>query len=89
MSIPEHRAEELAPRTEDRSHDVAQATPKGSWLLVGGLMTQVHASLRGYSSRATEDVDVLVVLVDIMANTSNSSKTLDGISTCGYYRDSD
>lgn len=52
MGIPEYRVEEaiLAWKTV---LDVAQATPRGSWLLVGGLMTQVHAGVRGRSSRAT------------------------------------
>ena len=80
MTIPEHRVEEFAPAWKTVL-DVAQATPKGSWLLVGGLMTQVHAGLHGYSSRATEDVDVLV---DIMADTSNVSKITSSLRGLGF-----
>jgi hypothetical protein len=80
MSIPEHRVEEFVPAWKTVL-DVAQATPKGSWLLVGGLMTQVHAGLHGYSSRATEDVDVLV---DIMANASNASKIISSLKDLGF-----
>ncbi len=80
MNIPEYRVEELIPAWKTVL-DVAQATSKGSWLLVGGLMTQVHAGLHGYSSRATEDVDVLV---DIMANTSNASKTISSLKDMGF-----
>ena len=80
MAIPKHRVDEIVPAWKTVI-DVAQATPKGSWLLVGGLMTQVHAGLHGYSSRATEDVDVLV---DIMANTSNISKVTLSLKDLGF-----
>ena len=50
--------------------ELADTLPAGSWMLVGGLMTQAHAMLAGYSSRATTDVDVLI---DVMAS-SNRAK---------------
>lgn len=80
MGIPEYRVEEaiLAWKTV---LDVAQATPRGSWLLVGGLMTQVHAGVRGRSSRATQDVDMLV---DIMADAANASRITSSLKGLGF-----
>jgi predicted nucleotidyltransferase len=80
MNIPEYRVEELIPAWKTVL-DIVQVTPKESWLLVGGLMTQVHAGLHGYSSRATEDVDVLV---DIMANVSNASTIISSLKDLGF-----
>lgn len=41
--------------------EVATATPRGSWTLVGGLMVHVHAIRAGIeSTRPTRDVDVLL-----------------------------
>ncbi len=53
--------------------DVAQSLPLGSWTLVGGLMTKVHALLEGYESRATVDVDMLV---DVMSSNANISRVV-------------
>lgn len=48
--------------------EVADATPDRSWVLVGGMMTQLHA-LRGRvnASRPTTDVDLLINLEAIAA----------------------
>lgn len=43
--------------------DISELVPQDSWMLVGGLMTQVHAGLAGLASRATDDVDVLASLI--------------------------
>ncbi|MBQ9004366.1 MAG: hypothetical protein IJ087_21205, partial [Eggerthellaceae bacterium] len=48
--------------------DISELVPQDSWMLVGGLMTQVHAGLAGMRSRATDDVDMLV---DVMASPRN------------------
>lgn len=80
MSMPEYKVEELVPAWKTVL-DVAQATPKGSWLLVGGLMTQVHAGIHRRSSRATQDVDMLV---DIMASSSNAAKIISSLKSLGF-----
>lgn len=61
--------------------DIALATEPGSWILVGGLTTQVHAGLAGYASRATKDVDLLV---DLMASSANVSKVTKGLESLGF-----
>ena len=33
--------------------DISELVPQDSWMLVGGLMTQVHAGLAGLASRGT------------------------------------
>lgn len=50
-------------------------------MLVGGLMTQAHAMLAGYSSRATTDVDVLI---DVMASSANVGKVVRGLESIGF-----
>lgn len=41
--------------------EIAEATPRGSWVLVGGLMVHVHALRAGIATmRPTRDVDVLL-----------------------------
>lgn len=52
-----------------------------SWTLIGGLMTQAHAMIAGYQSRATMDVDVLV---DVMASTSNISAVVKQLESMGF-----
>lgn len=54
---------------------------EGSWMLVGGLMTQAHAMIAGHQSRATVDVDVLV---DVMASTSNISAMVRQLEGMGF-----
>ena len=61
--------------------DLSELVPSESWLLVGGLMTQVHAGLAGLSSRATDDVDVLV---DVLAHGSNTGKVIRGLEQLGF-----
>lgn len=47
--------------------ELAAATPRGSWVLVGGLMVHLHALRAGVeATRPTSDVDVLL---DIRSNT--------------------
>lgn len=48
--------------------NIAEIASEASWLLIGGLMVQVHAGLAGCTSRATEDVDMLI---DVMSSTEN------------------
>ena len=67
MSIGTHEVTESIPAWRTVL-DMAESAPKGSWMLVGGLMTQVHAGIAGPVSRATADVDVLV---DLLANSRN------------------
>lgn len=50
-------------------------------MLVGGLMTQAHAMLAGYESRATQDIDLLI---DVMANTSNISMVVRQLQVMGF-----
>jgi hypothetical protein len=52
-----------------------------SWVLVGGLMTQAHASLNGLTSRATSDVDVLV---DLMASSANAKTVIRSLGCLGF-----
>lgn len=61
--------------------NIAEVAPESSWLLVGGLMVQVHAGLAGYDSRATKDVDMLI---DVMASTSNVSSTIRALENLGF-----
>ncbi|WP_143412118.1 hypothetical protein [Arabiibacter massiliensis] len=61
--------------------DVAASAPQGSWILVGGLMTQAHAALCGRTSRATKDVDVLV---DLIAHPSNVSGVMQSLRRLGF-----
>lgn len=61
--------------------DVAKSLPLGSWTLVGGLMTKVHALLEGYESRATVDVDMLV---DVMSSTANISRVVACLRNLGF-----
>ena len=50
-------------------------------MLVGGLMTQVHAGLAGFASRATDDVDVLV---DVLASSRNVSAVIRSLEKMGF-----
>jgi hypothetical protein len=52
-----------------------------SWLLVGGLMVQMHAMIAGYQSRATKDIDMLV---DVMADTSNVKQVITTLERIGF-----
>jgi len=61
--------------------ELAGALPADSWMLVGGLMTQAHAMLAGYESRATRDIDMLV---DVMASTSNISAVIKRLQAGGF-----
>ena len=61
--------------------DLSEVVPNESWMLVGGLMTQVHAGLAGFSSRATDDLDVLV---DVLARGSNVATVIRGLEQLGF-----
>ena len=61
--------------------DIAEAVPEGSWMLVGGLMTQVHAGLAGFSSRATTDVDMLV---DVLSDSRNIGMVVCSLKSLGF-----
>ena len=61
--------------------DISEHVPKDSWMLVGGLMTQVHAGLAGYASRATVDVDVLV---DVLASPHNVNAVIRSLERMGF-----
>ena len=56
--------------------DISELVPQDSWMLVGGLMTQVHAGLAGLASRATDDVDVLV---DVLASSRNVNAVIHSL----------
>ena len=57
--------------------ELGDGLPEGSWALVDGLMTQAHAMIAGYQSRATVDVDV-------MASTSNISAVIKQLESMGF-----
>ncbi len=61
--------------------ELGDGLAEGAWMLVGGLMTQAHAMIAGYQSRATVDVDVLV---DVMASTSNISAVVGQLESMGF-----
>ena len=61
--------------------DISDLVPQDSWMLVGGLMTQVHAGLAGLSSRATVDVDVLV---DVLASSRNVGAVVRSLEKMGF-----
>ena len=61
--------------------DISEIVPQGSWILVGGLMTQVHAGLAGLDSRATNDVDMLV---DLLASPRNANVVIRSLEKMGF-----
>lgn len=61
--------------------DIAELAPQDSWMLVGGLMTQVHAGLTGLGSRATSDVDLLV---NLLASSRNVSAVIRPLESLGF-----
>ena len=61
--------------------DISELVPQDSWMLVGGLMTQVHAGLAGLASRATDDVDVLV---DVLASSRNVNAVIHSLEKMGF-----
>lgn len=61
--------------------ELADELPTGSWMLVGGLMTQAHAMLAGYESRATKDIDVLI---DVMSSSANIPAVLRQLQFMGF-----
>ena len=80
MSIGTHKVTESVPAWKTVL-DMAELVPQGSWMLVGGLMTQVHAGLAGLASRATDDVDVLV---DVLASSRNVNAVVRPLEKMGF-----
>lgn len=68
-------------RPWDSVIEISNQIPMESWMLVGGLMTQAHAMLAGYESRATHDIDVLI---DVMASVSNVSCVVKKLQEMGF-----
>jgi hypothetical protein len=44
-------------------YDVADANIQDAWMLIGGLMVQLHAIMGGFEVRPTTDMDLLVDLM--------------------------
>ena len=62
--------------------EIAAALPVGSWMLVGGLMVQLHAHAAGVDLvRPTDDVDALV---DVMAAGVTVSTIADRLRAIGF-----
>ena len=62
--------------------EVAAVLPAGSWVLVGGLMVQLHARAAGVDVvRPTDDVDALV---DVMAEGVTVSSVADRLCGLGF-----
>lgn len=62
--------------------ELAEALPVGSWVLVGGLMVQVHARAAGIDAvRPTDDVDVLI---DVMADDAGVQKVAAVLQGLGF-----
>ncbi|MBQ9042055.1 MAG: hypothetical protein IJ111_04490 [Eggerthellaceae bacterium] len=80
MSIGMFRVTEAIPAWKTVL-DISDLVPQDSWMLVGGLMTQVHAGLAGLSSRATVDVDVLV---DVLASSRNVGAVIRSLEKMGF-----
>ena len=68
-------------RPWDTVGEISDLIPMESWMLVGGLMTQAHAMLAGYESRATHDINVLI---DVMASASNVSYVVKKLQEVGF-----
>lgn len=80
MSIGTFRATEAIPAWKTVL-DISELVPQDSWMLVGGLMTQVHAGLAGMRSRATDDVDMLV---DVLASARNIGAVTRSLEKMGF-----
>jgi hypothetical protein len=62
--------------------DVVQATDANDWVLVGGLMVQLHAYRASIPPpRATKDVDLIV---DVVANNSSVSGVATALKQIGF-----
>lgn len=80
MSIGTFKVTEAIPAWKT-VFDISDLVPHDSWMLVGGLMTQVHAGLAGLSSRATDDVDMLV---DVLASSRNVGAVIRSLEKMGF-----
>lgn len=80
MSIETLKTSELITPLS-RLLDIAEAVAPASWVLVGGLMVQVHAGLAGVESRVTRDVDLLI---DLMASPNNARNVVQGLEGIGF-----
>lgn len=61
--------------------DIAEAVDPSSWVLVGGLMVQMHASMGGLESRATKDVDLLI---DVLSPSSSIKGVVRSLAKLGF-----
>lgn len=62
--------------------DVIEATDTDDWVLVGGLMVQLHARRTGIPPpRATKDVDLVV---DVVANNSGVTSIASALTKIGF-----
>lgn len=62
--------------------EVAEAVPGQSWVVVGGLMTHVHARLVGVQPpRTTDDVDVLL---DVVAGRASATTVAGALRQLGF-----
>ncbi len=62
--------------------DVIEATDTHDWVLVGGLMVQLHARRAGIPApRATKDVDLVV---DVVANNSGMTSIASALTRIGF-----
>lgn len=59
--------------------DLSRATKDDAWVLVGGLMVQVHAALNKRISRATKDVDMLINLMVQGSSVKSIVKALEDL----------
>jgi hypothetical protein len=60
---------------------VADAKIQDAWMLVGGLMVQLHAIMGGFEARPTTDMDLPV---DLMSDRRGVSKIRGALSTHGF-----
>lgn len=60
---------------------VAEAIGTSNWVLVGGLMVQLHALRAGVRTRVTKDVDILV---DLMAGRASVSTLVARLEAAGF-----
>jgi hypothetical protein len=62
-------------------YDVADANIQDAWMLIGGLMVQLHAIMGGFEVRPTTDMDLLV---DLMSDRRGVSKIRGVLSMHGF-----
>lgn len=80
MSNPRIEIEQGMPPW-DVVFEVSEIIEDDAWVLVGGLMVQVHAMLNGRASRATQDVDVLI---DLMVPGASAKRIVGALENAGF-----